>query len=81
MEQTLDSKWDADAGYFKLGGGGVEPMANSMMLLTYSVAAMKGHEGLARNDERARSLAAKLVLLRPVHQLARPRASRTRPAG
>jgi hypothetical protein len=42
MEQTLDSRWDGDAGYYKLGGGGVEPMANSMLLLTHSVAAMAG---------------------------------------
>src|SRR4051794_18304145 len=61
MEQTLDSRWDAGAGYYRFGGGGVEPMANSMMLLTHSVAAMQGHEGPARNDVRARALAAKLV--------------------
>ena len=61
MEQTLDSKWDDGAGYYKLGGGGVEPMANSMMLLTHSVAAMQNHVGPARNDARARTLAAKLV--------------------
>ena len=44
MQQTLDARWDGDAGYYKLGGGGVEPMANSMLLLTHSVAAMKGHD-------------------------------------
>ena len=47
---TLDDRWDEQAGYYKLGGGGVEPMANSMLLLTHSVAAMQGHEGPARND-------------------------------
>ncbi|MDA0180387.1 hypothetical protein OJ997_08780 [Solirubrobacter phytolaccae] len=61
MEQTLDKRWDGDAGYYKLGGGGVEPMANSMLLLTHAVAAMKGHEGPSRNDARARALAARLV--------------------
>ena len=61
MQQTLDASWDDDAGYYKLGGGGVEPMANSMLLLTHSVAAMQGHVGPARNDDRARTLAAKLV--------------------
>jgi hypothetical protein len=29
-------------------------MANAMMLLTHSVAAMSGHQGPARNDHRAR---------------------------
>ena len=61
LEQTLDSRWDGDAGYYKLGGGGVEPMANSMLLLTHSVAAMKGWTGPSRNDARARALAARLV--------------------
>src|SRR6478609_5479396 len=61
MQQRVDRHWDEDAGYFRLGGGGVEPMSNSMQLLTYSVAAMQGHEGPARNDHRARILAARLV--------------------
>jgi hypothetical protein len=61
MQERLDSTWSQRAGYYKLGQGGVEPMANSMMLLAHSVAAMKGHTGPSRNDERARLLAAKLV--------------------
>jgi hypothetical protein len=61
LQQTLDARWDADAGYYRLGGGGVEPMANSMLLLTHSVAAMKGWTGPSRNDGRARALAARLV--------------------
>ncbi|MBE2319465.1 hypothetical protein DVA67_026075 [Solirubrobacter sp. CPCC 204708] len=61
LQQTLNSRWDGDAGYYKLGGGGVEPMANSMLLLTHSVAAMKGWTGPSRNDARARALAARLV--------------------
>ena len=36
-------------------------MANSMLLLTHSVAAMKGWTGPSRNDARARALAARLV--------------------
>jgi hypothetical protein len=60
MEQTLDRQWDAKAGYYRTGGSG-EPMANAMMLLTHSVAAMKDHQGPARNDERAREIALKLV--------------------
>jgi hypothetical protein len=59
--QRLDSRWDAGAGYYKLAAGGAEPMSNSMILLTYSVAAMNGHQGPARNDARARAIAAKLV--------------------
>src|SRR3954447_1873865 len=61
MQQRLDVLWDADAGYYKLGDGGVEPMANSMLLLTHSVAAMAGHDGPARNAAPARQLALELV--------------------
>ena len=61
MQQRVDDRWDEQAGYFKFSGGGVEPMANSMQLLTYSVAAMQGHQGPARNDRRARILAERLV--------------------
>src|SRR3954468_24161610 len=54
MQQILESSWDAGAGYYRRGGGAGEPMANSMMLLLHSVAAMQGHVGPARNDVRAR---------------------------
>ena len=61
QQSQFDDRWDEQAGYYRMGGGGVEPMANSMLLLTHAVAAMKGHEGPARNDHRARILAARLV--------------------
>jgi hypothetical protein len=61
MTDRLDSIWDDDAGYYRGGGGGVEPMTNSLMLLAHSVAAMEGHDGPARNDRRARRLALRLV--------------------
>ncbi len=61
IQVQLDSTWDEHAGYYKLGGGGIEPMANSMLLLTHSVAAARGYEGPARNDHRARVLALRLV--------------------
>ena len=66
MQQRVDDHWDEQDGYFHLGGGGSEPMSNSMQLLTYSVAAMQGHEGPARNDHRARILADRLVSGAPV---------------
>jgi hypothetical protein len=61
LQQLADKHWDEQDGYFHLGGGGSEPMSNSMQLLTYSVAAMQGHEGPSRNDHRARILADRLV--------------------
>src|SRR5687768_3778153 len=61
MQQRLDPLWDAEAGYYRAGPGGVEPMTNSLLLLSHSVAAARGHDGPARNDRRARVLAARLV--------------------
>ncbi len=61
IQLQLDSKWSERAGYYKLGGGGVEPMANAMLLLTHAVAAERGYDGPARNDHRARVLALRLV--------------------
>src|SRR3954452_16436958 len=63
MEQRLDGLWDAEDGYYHSGGGGTEPMVNSLMLLTHSVAAMDGLDPThpVRNDERARSIAEALV--------------------
>src|SRR4051794_40057838 len=65
LQQRIDDHWNEQDGYYHLGGGGSEPMSNSMLLLTYSVAAMQGHEGPARNDHRARVLADRLVSAPP----------------
>jgi hypothetical protein len=61
MQQLLDNTWDENRGEYRPGGGGADPMVNSLMLLTHSVAAMQGHDGPARNDHRARLLAKALV--------------------
>ena len=61
IQLQFDPMWSESAGYYKIGGGGVEPMANSMLLLTHSVAAERGYEGPSRNDHRARVLALRLV--------------------
>jgi hypothetical protein len=66
MQQRVEDRWDEQAGYFRFAAGGVEPMANSMQLLTYSVAAVQAHQGPARNDRRARILADRLVSQAPL---------------
>ena len=33
QQTQFDDRWDEQAGYYRMGGGGVEPMANSMLLL------------------------------------------------
>src|ERR1700754_119100 len=59
LQQRLDPLYRDGA--YQSGGGGTGPMVNSLMLLTHSVAALEGHTGPARNDERARSIAEALV--------------------
>ncbi|MBE2316470.1 hypothetical protein DVA67_010820 [Solirubrobacter sp. CPCC 204708] len=61
LQQSLDPLWNERRGHYEGGGGGVEPMINSLLLLGHSVAAMEGHTGPSRNDERARALALELV--------------------
>src|SRR4051812_39970928 len=61
MQERLDPLWDEQAGYYRAGSGGVEPMTNSLLLLTHSVAALSDHQGPARNDRRGRVLAGRLV--------------------
>ena len=61
IQQQLDPIWDEDAGYYRAGPGGVEPMTNSLLLLAHSVAALHDHHGPSRDDRRARMVARRLV--------------------
>ncbi len=60
-QQRLDPIWDEHAGMYRPGGSGTDPAVNAGLLLTHAVAAQRGHEGPARNDHRARLIAARLV--------------------
>src|SRR4051794_38578978 len=57
MQERLDPLWDEDAGRYRAGGGGTEPMINALLLLAHSVAAQQGHDGPSRNEARARRVA------------------------
>jgi hypothetical protein len=61
MQLRLDDTWDDKAGHYRPGGGGTDLSVNAELLLTHSVAALEGHEGPARHDERARAIAKRLV--------------------
>jgi hypothetical protein len=63
MAEQLDAAWDARAGYYR--SGRTEPQFNANLLLVHSVAARSGHRGPARDDRRARRLAARLVASPP----------------
>ncbi len=60
-QQRLDPTWDEGAGMYRPGGSGTDPAVNASLLLTHAVAAQRGHVGPARNDHRARLLAARLT--------------------
>src|SRR5690349_11908397 len=65
LQPWLDGDWqDAQGAYLsKYGGGGTQHNAN--LLLTHAAAALAGHTGPARQDERARRLAARLCASPP----------------
>ena len=74
MQQRLDPVWDEDAGYYRAGPGGVEPMTNSLVLLTHSVIRwFRDHylaDDAAINDWRASpARAATLAGLPPAYVL------------
>jgi hypothetical protein len=57
MQPRIDRYWDERSGMFESMGSG----AHANVLLTYAVAARRGHAGPARNDRRARRLVDLLV--------------------
>ena len=71
MQERLDGLWNEQRGIYEPGPGGVDALVNASILLTYSVAAKRGHEGFARNDHRAR-LVAKALVSTPVFIDRRP---------
>jgi len=72
MQERLDGLWSEEHGIYEPGPGGVDALVNASILLTYSVAAQRGHEGPARDDRRAR-LIAKALVSAPVFVDRRPR--------
>jgi hypothetical protein len=61
LQQPLDPQW-RDGSYF-MGGGAAA--LNGQMLTTHALAALHGHVGAARNDERARAIVRTLVASPP----------------
>jgi hypothetical protein len=61
LQRVFDPLWDERAGHYELGGGGVAATTNANLLLVHSVAALRGHRGPARQDERARRMVEQLL--------------------
>ncbi len=61
LARRLDDTWNPALDRYRPGSASVDSMLNANMLLLFSTAALRGHEGAARQDARARSIAAKLM--------------------
>jgi hypothetical protein len=61
LARRLDDTWKPELGRYRPGSPSVDAMLNANMLLLHSAAALYGHEGASRQDERARSIAAQLM--------------------
>lgn len=64
LQALMEPSWSERDGLYRAGDGS-EPMVNANMLLSHASAAVKGHSGASRNDERARRIAARLVAAPP----------------
>lgn len=68
----LDRDWDGAARMYTTTGVGVGTILNANLLTLHAVAALHGHDGPARNDERVRALALRLCEAPPWSEHRRP---------
>lgn len=66
LADALDQRWNADRGAYESIGGSDASIRfniryNAQLLLTHSVAALRGHDGATRRDARARILVNRLT--------------------
>jgi hypothetical protein len=65
VQTRLDESWNARLDRYKAGSPSVDTMLNANELLLHSAAALRGHQGPARADARARSVVAQLLQTPP----------------
>ena len=56
LQPLLHDLWSPDRGHYRSGGGG-ETSLNAGLLYTHATAALAGHAGASRQDDRARAIA------------------------
>jgi hypothetical protein len=61
VQTRLDDTWNEKLGRYRANSPSVDTMLNANELLVHSAAALAGHHGPAREDDRARSIAAQLM--------------------
>jgi hypothetical protein len=65
LSRRLDDSWSERLQQYKPGSTSVDTMMNANLLLVHSAAALRGHEGAARRDDRARIIVGRLVSTPP----------------
>jgi hypothetical protein len=65
VQRRLDDSWNPQLDNYRVGSASVETMTNANLLLLHATAALRGHEGPARQDARARSIVARLMQTPP----------------
>jgi hypothetical protein len=63
-QRLLDDLWSRGLGHYQTGGR-AETSLNASLLFTHAIAALTGHQGPARQDERARAIAWRLCQVPP----------------
>lgn len=61
LQERIEPYWRQRFDLYKVGDLSADTMVNANMLLVHSVAALHGHLGLARQDDRAAAIAARLL--------------------
>jgi hypothetical protein len=65
VQERLDETWNAHLDRYRAGSPSVDTMLNANELLIHAAAALRGHQGPARADARARSVTAQLLQTPP----------------
>jgi hypothetical protein len=63
-QRLFDGLWSRGLGHYQSGGRG-ETSLNAALLFTHAAAALAGHTGASRQDERARAIASRLCQAPP----------------
>jgi hypothetical protein len=67
VTEQLERSWRPEEGMYRTGARSIDTIANAAMLTVFATAAAHGHEGPARNDERARVLVRRLTASPPFY--------------
>jgi len=61
LSRRLDHLWNERLQQYRPGSSSVDTMINANLLLVHSAAALRGHQGASRQDERARIIVGRLM--------------------